>query len=102
MSPSSIYCFLFLLIPIFLSHSSICFCAQISGPEGDFSAMKKNNGIEFKYIPVAICLTYLHIPITTSPAIGWSNSMQRNPFFQETQPSSNCGFAGITLSQELT
>lgn len=82
----------------------ICFSAQTCGPEVDFLSMEKTkySSIESKHILFATCLTYLHMPTPITPAMGRSESLQRNLFFQKTQPSSNCGFVGITLSQELT
>lgn len=99
MSPFSIYCFLFLLIPKFLSHSSISISVHRSLGQRLISHLwKKNSAIESEYIPTVICFTCLHVHIPTSHARRWSNSMQINPFFQKIQPSSNCGLVGITLS----
>ena len=45
------------------SQQYLYFCAQTFRPEVHFSSMEKNSGIVSKYIPAAICFTYLHIPI---------------------------------------
>lgn len=97
----SVYVSLFPLVPVFLPHSSISASVHRHLGQG-LSQLWKISGIDPKYIPAATCLAYLHTPIPGSPTIGWLKIMERNPLFQKTQTSSNCGFAGIALLQEST